>query len=446
MLYAVDLFCGAGGMSEGILQAGFHILFSSDISEDVEKTYVHRHEQLGFIQGKNTYFHRGDIRELSGEMIWSHIKTLEMFNSSTKDVPISIDVVFGGPPCQGFSRAGKRLTDDPRNFLFKEYLRVISELKPKYVVMENVEGFNDTKFYGFKGVTGISYSNGKTAPEILLNEFKQIGYNVLEHKVLDASDFGVPQRRKRVIFIAHLKNLKEPRYPCPTHSEECKVTVEDAIGDLVRKKSSKRKSDFTTSEYQLQSVAGRTPDVNGKPIHSKDIILNNELSKHQLLIVERFSLFKEGEDGNAVKKRILAQGVDLSKKPHLVSDCGKKLNLSSDDVIKRFKSGDVTEEMLDKLLTRKTIRTRLYRNKPSLTVVTLPDDYISPFEDRTFSVREMARLQSFDDSFEFLSKRTTGGSRRKSEVPQYTQVGNAVPPLLAKAIANEIRIVLEGED
>lgn len=443
MLYAVDLFCGAGGMSEGILQAGFHILFSSDISEDVEKTYVHRHEQLGLIQGKNTYFHRGDIRELNGEMIRSHIQELELFNPLSQDSLPSIDVVFGGPPCQGFSRAGRRSPDDPRNLLFKEYLRVISELTPKYVVMENVEGFNDTKFYGFKGVTGNSYADGKTAPEILLSEFNQIGYNVLKPEVLDASDFGVPQRRKRVIFIAYLKGLTKPKYPYPTHSEQCKVTVESALGDLVRRKSSKNKNGFTMSDYQLQSVAGRTPNIDGKPIHSNGVILNNELSKHQLLIVERFSLFKEGEDGTAVKKRILAQGIDLTKKPHLVADCAKKFNLSSDDVIIRFKSGDVTDGMLDKLLTRKTIRTRLCRNKPSLTVVTLPDDYISPFEDRTFSVREMARLQSFDDSFEFLSKRTTGGPRRKLEVPQYTQVGNAVPPLLAKAIATEIRKVLE---
>ena len=95
------------------------------------------------------------------------------------------------------------------------------------------------------------------------------------------------------------------------------------------------------------------------------------------------------------------------------------------------------------MLTKKNNRKKLDRNKPSLTVVTLPDDYISPFENRIFSVREMARLQSFDDSFEFLGKRTTGGDRRKMEVPQYTQVGNAVPPLLAKAIATEIMKVLK---
>ena len=95
--------------------------------------------------------------------------------------------------------------------------------------------------------------------------------------------------------------------------------------------------------------------------------------------------------------------------------------------------------MIEALLTRKNMRRRLNKDGQSPTIVTLPDDFIHPFEDRVLSVREMARLQSFDDSFEFLGKRTTGGVKRKSEVPQYTQVGNAVPPLLAKAIADSIK-------
>lgn len=445
MFYAIDLFCGAGGMSEGIIQAGFHILFSSDISEDVEKTYTHRHEQLGLVQGENTYFHRGDIRELSGEMIKDKISSLEMFKSPEVKMPEKIDAIFGGPPCQGFSRAGKRKVDDPRNLLFKEYLRVIQEVQPKYVVMENVEGFNDTKFYGFQGVTGISYKDGKTAPDILLSEFNHIGYNVLKPQVLDASDYGVPQRRRRAIFIAYLQGEKEPQYPQPTVTDETRVTVQQAIGDLIRKKKVLQEINPIDTEYQIQSKLGRTPALNGNPIKSKEGFLNNDLSRHQALIVERFSLFKEGEDGNAVKKRILTEGINLKSKPHLLAECSKKLDMSEDEVITAFKKGNVTDEMLDKLLTRKTIRTRLYRDRPSLTVVTLPDDYISPFENRTFSVREMARLQSFDDSFEFLSKRTTGGPRRKLEVPQYTQVGNAVPPLLANAIAKEIYKALEGK-
>ncbi len=110
MPYAVDLFCGAGGCSEGLIQAGFHILFSSDISDMVEVTYKHRHEQLGLIQGKNTWFERSDIRDLTGDDIRKHITELEIFKG--KEMP-EIDLMIGGPSCQGFSRAGRRDKSDP---------------------------------------------------------------------------------------------------------------------------------------------------------------------------------------------------------------------------------------------------------------------------------------------------------------------------------------------
>lgn len=443
MPYAIDLFCGAGGMSEGIIQAGFHILFSSDISEDAKKTYMNRHEQLGLVQNYNTYFHRGDIREVTGNLIWNVIRDLEIFYNGQNPIPLEIDAIFGGPPCQGFSRAGRRDPNDPRNLLFREYIRVVREINPRYVVMENVEGFNDTKFYGFEGVTGELYEDGSLAPEILKNEFNLIGYNTLEPRVLDASDFGVPQKRRRVIFIAYRDGERQPTYPQPTHTDIEKVSVIEAIGDLIRDNVIRNTVNPQETQYQIHSRLGRTRHIiNNEPITGNNMILNNELSRHLPLIQERFSLFNEGEDGTAVKKRIISQGIILDDKLNLINECVNKLNMNQDEVLNRFSTGNVTDEILDILLTKKTIRTRLDRNKPSLTVVTLPDDYISPFENRTFSVREMARLQSFDDSFVFLGKRTTGGQRRKVEVPQYTQVGNAVPPLLARAIANEIITVL----
>ena len=164
MPYAVDLFCGAGGCSEGLIQAGFHILFSSDISDMVEVTYKHRHEQLGLIQGKNTWFERSDIRDLTGDDIRKHITELEIFKG--KEMP-EIDLMIGGPSCQGFSRAGRRDKSDPRNMLFGEYVRVINEIKPKYIVLENVEGFVDMQFMVYKGITGIEYPDGSVTPFIL---------------------------------------------------------------------------------------------------------------------------------------------------------------------------------------------------------------------------------------------------------------------------------------
>lgn len=207
MPYAIDLFCGAGGCSEGLIQAGFHILFSSDISDMVEVTYRNRHTQLGLIQGENTWFERSDIRDLTGEIINNRISNLESFKG--KDVP-DIDLMIGGPSCQGFSRAGRRDKADPRNMLFGEYVRVISEVRPKYIVLENVEGFVDMQFMGYKGITGIEYPDGSVTPNILRSELSEIGYKTLEPRILNAADYGVPQRRNRIIFIGYRDDMKSP--------------------------------------------------------------------------------------------------------------------------------------------------------------------------------------------------------------------------------------------
>lgn len=465
MKLAVDLFCGAGGMSEGILQAGFHIVFSSDKSSEVSQTYTNRHEQLGLIQGKNTHFEQMDIRELNGEFIMDRIRSLEMFKGSDRlDRENPIDAIFGGPPCQGFSRSGKRDPQDPRNFLFREYLRVIDELRPRYVVMENVEGMIDMRLY-IDGLRGAKYEN-VVVPEILKAEFEAIGYNTLEPRLMDASDFGVPQGRKRVIFIAYLNGENEPAYPTPTCNSGNKITVLQAIGDLIKDDELRNKLNPELTQYQLDSKKGRTKHINGGSISNNEDVLNYEFSKHTSIVQERFSLYKEGEDANSLRKRIKENGIDISGKENLIGYIEKEIEKLAVDtsiyissevamtidnvlndreyIVKALKKPMCQDELIDCLLTKKNSRTRLDRDRVALTVLTIPDDYISPFENRTFTVRELARLQSFDDSFEFLGKRTTGGSRRKLEVPQYTQVGNAVPPLLAKAIALEIKKALEG--
>lgn len=435
MPYAIDLFCGAGGCSEGLIQAGFHILFSSDISDMVEVTYTNRHRQLGLIQGENTWFERADIRDLTGKDIWKHIMGLEILKG--KEMP-QIDLMIGGPSCQGFSRAGRRDKSDPRNTLFGEYVRVIKEVKPKYIVLENVEGFIDMQFMGYKGITGIEYPDGSVTPYILRSELREIGYETLEPKILNAVDYGVPQRRRRIIFIGYRKGLKAPKYPEPTVKPNEQVTLLEAIGDLVADPNKREEVNPCSSQFQMDSRQGRTPGIDGKPIKAKKMT-NMELSKQTRIVRERFELFRPGESNANLKKRVLEQGIDISREPELIAFCSEKLDMESNKVVELFKNAAATKEQVEILLTKKNIRQRWAENEPSATIVTIPDDYISPWEPRTFSVREMARCQSFDDSFEFLGKRTTGGSLRKKEVPQYTQVGNAVPPLLAKAVALEIK-------
>jgi len=438
MPYAVDLFCGAGGCSEGLIQAGFHILFSSDISDMVEVTYRHRHEQLGLIQGENTWFERADIRDLTGADIRKYISQLAIFQG--KDIP-EIDLMIGGPSCQGFSRAGRRDKSDPRNMLFGEYVRVISEIRPKYIVLENVEGFVDMQFMGYKGITGIEYPDGSVTPDILRSELTEIGYETLEPRILNAADYGVPQRRNRIIFMGYRKGLTPPQYPEPTVTPENYLTLQDAIGDLIGDETARKKANATLTQYQIDSINGRTPDIHGNPIKATQKN-NTELSKQTDVVIERFELFQEGETGSYLKKRVLEQGIDITGKNALIKLCSDKFGMTESEVVTLFKEAKATPEQVEVLLTKKNIRQRWASNQPSATIVTIADDYISPWEPRTFSVREMARCQSFDDSFEFMGKRTTGGLKRRVEVPQYTQVGNAVPPLLARAVALEIKKVL----
>ncbi|UKI20286.1 MAG: DNA (cytosine-5-)-methyltransferase [Oscillospiraceae bacterium] len=287
MAYAIDLFCGAGGCSEGLIQAGFHILFSSDISDMVEVTYKHRHEQLGLIQGKNTWFERSDIKDLTGKIIEERIAALEIF----KNAPVpEIDLMIGGPSCQGFSRAGRRDKSDPRNMLFGEYVRVINEVRPKYIVLENVEGFVDMQFLGYKGITGIEYPDGSVTPDILRSELNEIGYRTLQPKILNAADYGVPQRRNRIIFMGYRDGLTPPEYPEPILTPDQHLSLLDAIGDLIVDEKVRGKICPNLTQYQIDSINGRTPTTSGTPIKSK-AHMNMELPKQTAVVGERFGLF-----------------------------------------------------------------------------------------------------------------------------------------------------------
>lgn len=516
MPIAIDLFCGAGGLAEGILQSGLDIVFSSDKNKQVRDTYVHRSEQLGYVEGRDTHFELRDVQQLTGELILNSINRLEKFKNMTTNIDVGdIDVSFGGPPCQGFSRAGKRSQDDPRNLLFHEYVRIIDEIKPKYVVMENVSGFMDMQMLDFPSVVNHDWSGQHLVKDILKTELEELNYTVLEPRLLNAADYGVPQNRKRAIFLAYRNDQRPIAYPEKiTPTSATKVTVRDAFDGLV--------DTLPTSDYGIQSVNGRTPNVEGKPVASGSNLMNAEFSVHAKSVQQRFSLYRPGESTRNVAERIREDGIDLGHYKELfyetlfqvnknsnqviILDMLASLNIYSDSFSKerwlgqtnkllsqiavypdskelmkklavrfgvrldnikniyneiiprlnqnvtveslqnRFMTGNVTDEMMTALLTKKNSRQRLDPESQAPTMVTLPDDFIHPIENRILTVREMARIQSFDDSFELLGKRTTGGIKRKEEVPQYSQVGNAVPPLLGRAVAQVVYDVLTNEE
>jgi DNA (cytosine-5)-methyltransferase 1 len=383
----LDLFSGAGGMAEGFLQSGFSIPFASDKSEQVAETYKNRHKQLGLI----TNYYCGDVSDLS---------IPENLSSFLGDSLPKIDVICGGPPCQGFSLAGRRNPLDKRNQLVQSYIKILAQVKPKYFVMENVLGILSAKFIDYSGIKK-HYANEKVIT-VLKSEFAEIGYPNVEIKLLDASDFGVPQKRQRVIFLGTRHDVaKKLIHPAP--HVKTKITAKDAIQDLANIALSSKAikyENITNTAYQETSRNGRTKNANGITI-ATTVLCNHETSKHSELVIERFTQLKAGENIKNMLSRL------------------------SDNQVNRLK-------------TKKQNCRKISPNDPSPTVLTLPDDLVHYEKNRILTVREMARLQSFDDSFEFLGKRTTGGDRRKLETPQYTLVGNAVPPLLAKAIADEI--------
>lgn len=348
---AIDLFSGCGGLSLGLSNAGFNILYANEINKDASNTY-----KLNLVKNRkhNTFV---DVRNISTVM------TNDIKKAVGKN---KIHLVAGGPPCQGFSMAGKRDINDQRNKLFKELFRVVKEINPPLFLMENVKGI-------------LSMQGGKVIKTIQ-QSFESLGYEV-KIEILKASAFGVPQNRERV-FIIGTRIGNGVLHPTPDTKKP--VTVEEAISDL---------SFLNAGESSIKYIFPAKSDYQ-RLMRRNNLNLNNhESSKHNPQVVQRFSLLKEGQ--------------------------------TAKDLPNEYK-------------TRKMILTRLCSDKPAKTVTTLPDDYIHYNKDRILTVREMARLQSFPDDFVFIGPRTTGGSRRKKDIPQYSQIGNAVPPLLAEKVGKHL--------
>lgn len=387
----VDLFAGAGGFTEGFMLAGndladFKLLAASDIHEEAELTHRNRfHSQMRI----DYDFHRMDIRDVA---LIDHLFASIKKHSGANQV----DVICGGPPCQGFSVFGKRQESDPRNDLFTHYLRVVSELRPKYFVMENVPGL-------------VTMYDGKI-PGLIFKEVSRLlggDYEVSGPIFVNAADFGVPQIRERVLFIGSRKGFPPVTRIPPMLKKSDYLTVADAISDLRfllpwQTAFEYDKNFPATTPYQTESRLGRLASKLGLNLDTS-VLRNHEAAKHTPLVIARFAMLQKGKGFESIPAELWRRHLSTEKKWCI----------------------------------------RLDEQRPSNTMTTLPDDFIHYSIPRILTVREMARLQSFDDTFFFEGPRSTGGGgagnkKRNSELPQYTQVGNAVPPLMAKAIGSAL--------
>ncbi len=398
-LRTIDLFAGCGGLTEGFEMSGaFSTIGIVEWEKSALKTLVHR---------MKTKWKKDDAE--SSSLLFDMQRTNDLLEGWTEDKKYgtheglrklvkksgkAVDVIVGGPPCQAYSIAGRvrdqdGMKNDYRNYLFETYLKVVREFQPKAFVFENVLGLLSAN------------PEGIPIPELIRNAFKEIGYEIisdLHEAIVDASEFGIPQVRKRLVIIGLRKNAFEDDSQdilldfynniLPTYKTKMK-TVADAISDLPKMKVSKKMN-------VSHEVVGENTALNHNPRYHnpRDVEIFEELA------------------------------TDLTRKS------------------RKYK----TIDDLKKLYTEKTGKTSsihkyyvLESDKPSNTIVAhlhkdgLRHIHPDPKQARSITVREAARLQTFPDDFEFLG----------SMGDQYKMIGNAVPPLLAKAVALSLKAVLE---
>ncbi len=341
----IDLFCGAGGLSKGFFDSGYDIIAGIDSNAEALVTFQKNHPTAKAI-----------CYDLSNDI----------FKSTDKDIiellGSKVDILIGGPPCQGLSIAGKRIADDPRNKLYKAYINLIKHFKPIAVVLENVPTIR-------------SLFEGKIA-DAIIDDFTKLGFCVSVNTVY-ASDYGVPQKRRRTFFVGLLKEAFT--FPLP-YTKQSPITCEQAISDL---------------PLLQDELGGPCLPYSYKPV-----------SDYQKLMREGSQFIYNHE------------AVEHTKR--------------TKEIIRMVPDGGNYKDLPRELWNTRKVNiawTRMNSNKPSFTIDAGHNHHFHYKADRVPTVRECARIQSFPDSFIFYGKR---GS-------QYRQVGNAVPPLLAKAIADKLK-------
>ncbi|VEJ53801.1 DNA cytosine methyltransferase [Pragia fontium] len=379
----LDTFAGAGGFSLGFELAGAQVIGAIEIDSWACDTFRANHP--------NSLVLQKDITTLDDEYI------LNLFGERKPDI------ILGGPPCQGFSICNKNSGDpkDPRNSLFEQFIRIGKIFKPKIMIMENVPNLIKAKT-----------SNNELVIDIIEAELRSLGYFVYS-KILNATDYGVPQIRKRLFVIASDVELAEP-FPKATHTNnnECLLldrcpTLWDAISDLpaIEAREGSEEMEYSISpqnEYQKMLRNGANK------------VFNHKSMMHSKRLVERFASMKWGDSTSDVPDHL------------------KPLKRNSNEISDKIY--DQNNRRMHPDLQCHTIPASFYAN------------FVHPYKNRNFTAREGARIQSFPDSYIFKGKPTVvshkllqrEGRFDDKYLCQYNQIGNAVPPLMAKAVAENI--------
>lgn len=406
----VDLFAGCGGMSLGMEGAGFQPVFVNEISPHALATYLRNQPEGSVVHDPD--YQAKDVHDITGDDV-----SLKSFVSKVRDVAGDVDLVAGGPPCQGYSGIGHRRTFDlekeliPSNYLYREMAKVITAIQPKAFVFENVQGLLHSKWT----------KNGRPGEiwDAVDAEFRRIRtlkgqpYRIMSHLV-HSKDFGVPQNRPRVILVGVRPDVADAAGYGGDWLADPEPSIrppdpQELLGDLSA--TPWTPGGVTThypteplNEVQRRLRTRRDGSVMGKG----EVLTEQEFSRHSERVQRRFGLIRRGEP--------------------------------------------VPAEMQTRKFNQRPIPAVWPATGPSMTVASLPDDFIHYKEDRAPTVREWARLQGFPDWYEFSGPRTTGGRRRagdpdagiwERDLPKFTQIGNAVPVVLAEWLGKRLKSLLD---
>ncbi len=413
----VDLFAGCGGLSLGLEKAGFHPIFVNELNKDAMESYLKNRDDIE-PKLRSDNFHLNDIKKL----VTTKGRINKLINDINREFKIDcrngdLDLVVGGPPCQGFSGIGHRRSYSvdkeqlPSNHLFQDMAWVISKLKPKLFLFENVKGLLSAKWT----------TSGKKGEifEDVLETFRSIkGYRV-EYALVRAKDYGAPQNRPRVLLVGVRDDID--------------ISVWDKLSTGV-------------ANGFLPAPTGGAPDL---------IDLLGDLVDPDFINGGSTRTYPSSAKNKYQKELRLSRSGLIAKKGSYISE--HDYSSHSAKVLEKFNfmhanNGLIPEYLRTKKFAQRLLPERWGVNGPTITATSLPDDYVHFSQPRILTVREWARLQGFPDWYQFSGSRTTGGIRRAGnpregnfdrELPKYTQIGNAVPVYLSEKIGLHFKEVLE---
>lgn len=405
-LHFVDLFAGCGGLSLGLENVGFTPVFVNELNVDAMNTYRRNRERTAphLLQSG---FHCHDIKELAGKR-----GALASLRDRISQNFGEVDLVVGGPPCQGFSGIGHRRSYSvdrellPSNHLYKDMVEVISALQPKMFLFENVRGLLTARWTR-KGAQGEIWADVQAA----FNERLRKKYEI-KHATVYAKEYGVPQNRPRLLMVGIQRDIVAG----------LDLDPDARAGGLLPEPSG--------NAPNLDEVIGDLVDSRYDTLHRRTTL---EYPKEAVGALQKY--FRR----DPVTKALRRQGAAVTEHEY---------SFHADRIVEKFRymienHGEIPRRYRTKKFSLRLLPASWGPEGPTITATSMPDDYVHFEQPRTLSVREWARLQTFPDWYFFAGKRTTGGLRRagnpreglhERELPKYTQIGNAVPVMLAQAV------------